>query len=259
MFFASIDAKNAYHQIILNEKTQELLSIKTPIGQKQPQFMPEGVSIAAFILQKVVMDVFRGFEEFMIVLADNFLIMAKDEEELEEKLDLVYKRCIERNVIINLNKSEIGHQKVDFWGYSISKDGYKVSEKRLQGITDFKFPDAALTKKVKKTMIQSFLGTALVCKDFVHDYSHHTARLNEMTHNNFNWDESTWITDYRAEDGIVYVVKLQMIKYLSKQKIIQFHIPVFNMNISVNNDVYEDFIRWENVRKNQIVEWIKYY
>jgi hypothetical protein len=25
------------------------------------------------------------------------------------------------------------------------------------------------------------------------------------------------------------------------------------MNISVNNDVYEDFIRWENVRKNQIV------
>jgi hypothetical protein len=37
--------------------------MKTPLGQKQPQFMPEGVSIAAFILQKVVMDVFQDYKD----------------------------------------------------------------------------------------------------------------------------------------------------------------------------------------------------
>jgi hypothetical protein len=48
----------------------------------------------------------------MIVLADNFLVLAQDEEDLLVKLDLVYQRCIDRNVIINLNKSELGFQEL---------------------------------------------------------------------------------------------------------------------------------------------------
>jgi hypothetical protein len=226
-YFASIDAKNAYHQIRLSLASQELLSIKTPLGQKQPQFMPEGVSIAAFILQKVVMDVFQEYEDFMIVLADNFLVLAQDEEDLLVKLDLVYQRCIDRNVIINLNKSELGFQELDFWGYHINKDSYKVSEKRLQGITDFKFPDTELSPKIKKTMIQSFLGTALVCKDFVNNYSDHTAILNLMTHKDFNWNESTWKHDFKAE--------FEKIKVATKEAVSVFF-PDYTLNWELRTD-----------------------
>jgi hypothetical protein len=73
----------------------------------------------------------------MIVLSDNFLVLAQDEEDLLAKLDLVYQKCSDRNVIINLNKSELGFQGLDFWDYHINKDSYNVSEKRLQGITNF--------------------------------------------------------------------------------------------------------------------------
>ena len=45
--------------------------------------------------------------------------------------------------------------------------------------------------------MQNFLGTALVCKDFVNNYSEHTAKLNDMTRNDFNWDESLWKEDYK--------------------------------------------------------------
>lgn len=197
-YFASIDAKNAYHQVRLSEQAQELLAIKTPLGQLQPKFMPEGMSIAAFVLQKVVDDVFHEFEDFMIVLADNFLILAKTEEDLAIKLKTVYAKCVERNVIINMAKSEIGYSKLDFWGYTISTEGYEVSEKRIQGITNFKFPDVTLSPKAKKKYMQSFLGTALVCKDFVNNYSDHTTKLNDMTHNDFNWNEDEWKEDYRS-------------------------------------------------------------
>jgi hypothetical protein len=50
----------------------------------------------------------------MIFLAINFLIVSHTEEDLAHKLKKVYGRCIERNVIVNMSKSEIFYLELDF-------------------------------------------------------------------------------------------------------------------------------------------------
>ena len=46
--------------------------------------------------------------------------------------------------------------------------------------------------------MQSFLGFALFFKPFMINYSRLAAPLHDMTRKDFNWDATTWLTDYKA-------------------------------------------------------------
>ena len=47
--------------------------------------------------------------------------------------------------------------------------------------------------------MKSFLGSALVFKDFIPNFADLTAPLHDMTHNNFSWDQGTWKRSYIDE------------------------------------------------------------
>jgi hypothetical protein len=67
-----------------------------------------------------------------------------------------------------------------------------MGEDRKTEIIKMEFPK--VTKK-----LQSFLGSALFFKNFNITYLDLTANLTEMTTKDFNWDEKTWIFDYRGD------------------------------------------------------------
>jgi hypothetical protein len=66
-----------------------------------------------------------------------------------------------------------------------------MGDDRKAEIMKMEFP------KETKTM-QLFLGSALFFKNFIINYSDLTANFTEMTHKDFNWDEKTWIFNYRG-------------------------------------------------------------
>jgi hypothetical protein len=57
-FFIDLDLTNSFHQIPLAEETSKKLSVTTPWGLKRPMYLPEGVSPASGILQRMVMSIF---------------------------------------------------------------------------------------------------------------------------------------------------------------------------------------------------------
>lgn len=187
--YLDIDLANAFHQIKLGPVTSRRLSVQTPWGQVEPLFLPEGVSPASGILHSLVSSIFADFEEFSICIFDNLLVLAHDYADALLKLELVLRRCKERNVFLKFSKTWLGFTKVTFFGYECSHDKYGLSDARKQAIKSFRMP------RSQKAM-QSFLGTSIFFQDFVPNFAKSAAPLHEMTHKDFNWDPSTWKRDY---------------------------------------------------------------
>ena len=154
--FLDIDMKTSFHQLTLSETTSEVMSIQTPWGQVRPLFLQEGVGPASGILQKTVQSIFIDFDSWMIVIFDNFLILATDYQDAYAKLELFIDRCIERNIYCNFEKTWLGFAEVNFFGFKCSNNKYEVTEER----DAIPFPN-----NVKE--MQRFLGMILFCSKHI--------------------------------------------------------------------------------------------
>jgi hypothetical protein len=188
--FLDFDLTNAFHQIRLHPETSALLSVQTVWGQVQPLFMPEGISPASGVLQQVVSEIFKDFSDWAIVIFDNLLVLATDYDDAYRKAEIIIDRCIERNVVLKFSKTWLGFDHAKFFGYVCREGSYELGQDRKDAIKAIPFP-----RNLKQ--MQSFLGAALFFKSFVPNYSALTAPLTDMIRQEFNWDESTWSTDYR--------------------------------------------------------------
>ena len=188
--FVDLDMTNSFHQIPISAASSKLLSVVTPIGQFEPRFVPEGIPPASQLLQKVVSEIFNEFLEWMIVIFDNFLILAYDYEDAYIKLDRVLDRCIERNLILKLKKSFFGCLSVDFFGMLCSQGSYKVSPKRAEAVAQIPMPTTLRE-------MQSYLGAVNFFGGHIPRYSELTAPLSSMLSKDFPWhDRSLWPSDY---------------------------------------------------------------
>jgi len=195
-FFADLDLANSFHQLRLAKESRKLLALATKWGVVQPKFLPEGVSIATSELQKVVTIIFKSCidEGWIIVIYDNILVLAQTHQDLYQKLEIVFDLCIQRNLVLKFGKTFIGYTKANFFGYEVSHQSFCISEERKSAITQIPFPGDA---KNKKKAMQSFLGATNFIAPFVPDYAKAAAPLQQMTHNDFDWNETSWTIDYR--------------------------------------------------------------
>ena len=125
----------------------------TPWGLYRPLFLPEGVGPASGILQSIVRRVFTDFEDWIIVIFDNFLILASDYTDATKKLQQVLTRCRDNGLVLKMKKSWIGTTYVTFFGYEVHPGTWGLSSTRKASISAMIFPT---TQK----LMQSFLGAA---------------------------------------------------------------------------------------------------
>jgi RNase H-like domain found in reverse transcriptase len=189
--FVDLDMTNSFHQIPIDHPSSELLSVSTPWGLYRPLFLPEGVGPASGILQSVVRSVFADFEPWIIVIFDNFLILASDYADATAKLEQVLIRCKKHRLVLKMKKSWIGTDVVTFFGYEVRPGSWSLSQSRKDAISTMIFPT---TQK----QMQSFLGAANFFHTHIPNYASWASSLYECTAAGFNWTESTWAKDYRA-------------------------------------------------------------
>ena len=188
-FFIDLDMTNSFHQIPLAEEASQLLSVQTPWGLVRPRFLPEGVGPASGLLQNIVREVFHDYQDWAIVIFDNFLICANDYQDAYNKLEKVLDRAREYGLVLKLKKSWFGVPEVSFFGYQVRNGSWDLSQERKNAINAMPMPNT--TKGM-----QSFLGATLFFHQHVPQYSEWAARLYEMTHIGFDWNPSTWQFDY---------------------------------------------------------------
>ena len=188
--FGEFDMTNSFHQIPIGPVTKARLSVVTPFGQFEPQFLPEGVSPASIELQAIVNYIFSDLD-YVIALFDNLLICAYSEEDLYQKIEIFLDRCKKHNLVLKISKSNVGFNEVEFFGYRIKKDFYELTEERKEALKEIPFP-------VSIKSMQKFLGFAIYFQPFVKGYATLAAKLYHMTTKNFDWNKSTWTEDYES-------------------------------------------------------------
>ena len=151
--FVDLDMTNSFHQIPIDSASSDLLSVTTPWGLYRPKFLPEGVGPASGILQAIVRNIFSDFSSWIIVIFDNFLILASDYADATIKLKKVLVKCKENGLVLKIKKSWIGCNIVTFFGYEVHPGTWSLSTSRKQSTTNMLFPT---TQK----QMQSFLGAA---------------------------------------------------------------------------------------------------
>jgi hypothetical protein len=203
--FFDLDMSNSFHQFPLSTETSELLSVQTPFGQYRPLFMPEGIAIASGILQSTMYTVFADFDEFMVVIFDNLLVLAHDYSDGLRKLDLVFQRCLDRNIHLKMAKSFLGYASVNFFGYVCTANSYTLSDDRKKAILDVPLP-----QNLKQ--LQSFLGTAIFFAPFVPNFSALAAPLYEFTHKKSGFDSASFAD---ACHDVFSTLKTAMVNCLS--------------------------------------------
>ena len=91
--FLDIDMTNSFHQIKLGTRTSNILSVQTSWGLVRPLYMPEGIGPASGILQRTVMEIFDDYQDFMINIFDNLLVLCHDYDDALKKLRIVLERA----------------------------------------------------------------------------------------------------------------------------------------------------------------------
>ena len=189
--FVDLDMTNSFHQIPIDDFSSNLLSVSTPWGLFRPKFLPEGVGPASGILQAIVRSVFADFEEWTIVIFDNFLILASDFSDALDKLRRILQRCQEHRLVLKMKKSWIGTTIVTFFGYEVQPGSWRLSKSRKDAISQMIFPT---TQKI----MQSFLGAANFFHTHIPNYADWASALYECTVTGFDWNPLTWTKDYKA-------------------------------------------------------------
>ena len=188
-YFLDFDLTNSFHQMRISHDTSLKLALQTPYGQILPKFMPEGVKIASGCLQNIMMEIFAECEEWTIVIFDNLLVLANDEEDCINKMLRILTICKNHGIILKLAKTWLGYEKVKFFGYDIRHNSYEIDISRKEAITKFQMP-----RNIKE--MQRFLGTALFFKSFITNFSDKCHLLHDMTKKTFDWNQSNWKKDY---------------------------------------------------------------
>ena len=118
-------------------------------------------------------DIFKGFEDWTVIIFDNLLVLADGYDDAYNKCELILDRCKQRNLVLKFSKTQLGNDSVEFFGYRCSYDRFELTKKRKKSIMNIPFPTT--TKQM-----QRFLGCALLFLQFMPNYANLTARLTDM-------------------------------------------------------------------------------
>ena len=187
-YLAEFDWTTAFHQLPIDELTQERLAITTPWGIYRPQFVPEGCTPGSALLMSYAKEIFKEYSEWLIPVHDNILIGADTPQQLIERTQLLLEKCRRHKVQLKIKKSKIGVKAIKFFGFILdveAKSTVAIEKERIEGIQNIAFPT---TRK----QIQQFVGMLTFISPFIPGYAHKMHQLMKMLHTDFSFHERDW-------------------------------------------------------------------
>ena len=179
-----LDWARSYRQIPISENSSRLLGMNGPNGPLLPCYIPEGVKTGGEYLQKFATEGFDipDLRSNVCVKLDGILGGGNTLDEIYEVMKKIFKRGELFNFKLALHKCNFGTKNLSYYGYEITKDGFRLSDKRIQSILQIPFPNS-MDANENKSAVRSFLGTLNIFRTNVPHYSKIAAPLFELIRN----------------------------------------------------------------------------
>lgn len=181
--FTKLDFLNAYNQLVLDEKTSELLSWSTPFGIYKVFRLPYGTKPACSIFQQIVERVLQGCKGTVNFL-DDVVVTGKDEAEHLQNLEEVLTRLDRAGFKLNIKKCEFFKDCIYYLGHKISERGLERDHSKVKAILDSPQPR-------NMTEVRAFCGMINYYSKFIPNLSGNLRPLYNLVGKDkeFKWDK----------------------------------------------------------------------
>lgn len=164
-YFSTVDLVSGFHQIQLSEEDTEKTAFSVNSGKYEFTRMPFGLKNAPATFQRVMDCILRDLIGVCcFVYMDDIIIFSSSLEEHKKHLDMILKRLKEAGLKIQLDKCEFFRKEVQFLGHTVSEDGVRPNEDKIQSIRNWPLP-----KNEKE--VRQFLGTLGYYRRFIKDFA----------------------------------------------------------------------------------------
>jgi len=165
-FFSKLDARHGYWQVPLSEEAKSLTTFIRPWGRFRYLRNPQGLISAGDEFNRRTDSAFSHIARFRKVVDDCLVYDADLPAQYHHVRDVLL--CARENgITMSPKKFVFGVPKVEFCGYLLSPDGWKVDDAKLDAVRDFPPP-------CNRTDLRSFMGLINQCAEF-------SPRLAELT------------------------------------------------------------------------------
>ena len=194
--FSTLDMRNGYWQVEVEEESKKLLVFGTPYGTYTWRRLPFGLTSAPMIFQDYVMRVI-GDVPNVIVYLDDIMIATQTREQHQSLLKLVLERLVSAGVALNRDKCAIMREEVTFLGYKWSQQGISVEDDPVAKLLSMNPPQS-------KEECRSFLGLAsyLGTTNVPHYSSLADPLWKQCSQEKWNWDDKTNADWHRLRNSI---------------------------------------------------------
>lgn len=184
-YFSSLDLKNGYWQIEVDERDREKTAFVTPDGLYEFKVLPFGLCSAPATFQRMMDTVLSGLKwQACLVYLDDVVIFAASFEEHLDRLRMVLQALRSAQLTIKPQKCHFGFQELRFLGHVISSEGVKPDPDKTAAVKNFPRP-------TDKKSVRRFLGLCAYYRRFVENFSVIAEPLTRLTRDNvpFAWQD----------------------------------------------------------------------
>jgi len=160
-------------------------AFRTKYGHYEYLVMPFGLTNASATFQRFINNTLRHLiDKGVIVYLDDILIYSKAMEEHEQLVKEVLQALQDKDLYIELDKSDFHKDEVEFLGHIIGAYGIRMDPKKVQAVRDWPTP-----MNVKG--VQSFTAFCNYYRRFIEEYSKEATPLHDLTKKDiqFKWTE----------------------------------------------------------------------
>ena len=138
-WFTVCDAKNGYHQLLLDEKAQDLTCFITPWGRYKFLRGPQGFVGTGDKYNYEGDRVIAGVEDTTKVVDDIMTANVEFPDHLTRVIE-VLDRCRMGGITLSPNKFKFSEPEVEYVGYIVGRDGIKADPAKLKAIREYPKP-----------------------------------------------------------------------------------------------------------------------
>ena len=140
--FSRIDLLKAYHQVPLDEASQEKATVITQWGAYKFMRLAMGLRNSAQSFQRLMDHILAGVEKCFVYM-DDILVFSENEEEHLQIIETIFKKWEDAAMTISLKKCQFGKDQIDFLGYSVTAEGIQPLKKKIDSIASYPVPKTA--------------------------------------------------------------------------------------------------------------------
>ncbi|GFT66487.1 retrovirus-related Pol polyprotein from transposon 297 [Trichonephila clavipes] len=166
IIFTTLDLKNGFFHVAVNERSRKFTSFVTHNGQYQFRPMPFGLSTCPSTFMRYINAIFRHLISKSIVLPymDDVVIPNANEFQALEYLKIVLVVAFDYGLEINFKKCQFLHNTIEFLGHIIENGRLFPSPSKTKAVINY--PDLKNIKDVRR-----FLGLTGYFRKFLPSYS----------------------------------------------------------------------------------------